>query len=172
MWCEQPRESNLEIKGLHTFLCFSVFLIVFAHFVLFSPLCILSYLCFLPLSASLLRCPPPPPSPPFVTNHNRFLFFLPLFLCSQLLIQSEADLFVEDEEKLTPCDLAERHHHTELALSLESQMVFSPPSAQQSSADTHGETALLQYKEVRAQMQHQGGFPVGSWSRFLGHGSD
>lgn len=77
----------------------------------------------------------------------------PLFPCFQLLIQSEADLFVEDEEKLTPCDLAERHHHTELALSLESQMVFSPPSAQQSNADAHGETALLQYKEVRAQMQ-------------------
>uniref|UniRef100_A0A8C6W177 Uncharacterized protein n=1 Tax=Nothobranchius furzeri TaxID=105023 RepID=A0A8C6W177_NOTFU len=35
------------------------------------------------------------------------------------------DLFVEDEDKLTPCDHAERHHHTELALSLESQMVFS-----------------------------------------------
>ncbi|CAG5891874.1 unnamed protein product [Menidia menidia] len=66
---------------------------------------------------------------------------------SFLLIQSEADLFVEDEDKLTPCDHAERHHHTELALSLESQMVFSSASAQQSNADTHGETGLLQYKE-------------------------
>uniref|UniRef100_M3ZME6 Ankyrin repeat and IBR domain-containing protein 1 n=1 Tax=Xiphophorus maculatus TaxID=8083 RepID=M3ZME6_XIPMA len=45
--------------------------------------------------------------------------------CVELLIQSEADLFVEDEDKLTPCDHAERHHHTDLALSLESQMVFS-----------------------------------------------
>uniref|UniRef100_A0A3Q0RVM7 Ankyrin repeat and IBR domain-containing protein 1 n=1 Tax=Amphilophus citrinellus TaxID=61819 RepID=A0A3Q0RVM7_AMPCI len=49
--------------------------------------------------------------------------------CVELLIQSEADLFVEDEDKLTPCDHAERHHHTELALSLESQMVFSSSSA-------------------------------------------
>uniref|UniRef100_A0A674P1P2 Ankyrin repeat and IBR domain-containing protein 1 n=1 Tax=Takifugu rubripes TaxID=31033 RepID=A0A674P1P2_TAKRU len=49
-------------------------------------------------------------------------------ICVELLIQSEADLFVEDEEKLTPCDHAERHHHTELALSLESQMVFSSSS--------------------------------------------
>lgn len=63
---------------------------------------------------------------------------------------------MEDEDKLTPCDLAERHQHTELALSLESQMVFSPPAAQQQqqqqqpSADAHGEVALLQYKEVRA----------------------
>lgn len=69
------------------------------------------------------------------------------------MIQSEADLFVEDEDKLTPCDLAERHQHMELALSLESQMVFSPPAAlqqqQQPSADAHGEVALLQYKEVR-----------------------
>ncbi|KAM6899830.1 ankyrin repeat and IBR domain-containing protein 1-like isoform 2-T2 [Xenentodon cancila] len=67
--------------------------------------------------------------------------------CVELLIQSEADLFVEDEDKLTPCDHAERHHHTELALSLESQMVFSSASAQQSNADAHGESSLLQYKE-------------------------
>ncbi|KAM4539369.1 ankyrin repeat and IBR domain-containing protein 1-like isoform 2-T2 [Odontesthes bonariensis] len=67
--------------------------------------------------------------------------------CVELLIQSEADLFVEDEDKLTPCDHAERHHHTELALSLESQMVFSSASAQQSNADAHGETSLQQYKE-------------------------
>uniref|UniRef100_A0A672YT79 Ankyrin repeat and IBR domain-containing protein 1 n=1 Tax=Sphaeramia orbicularis TaxID=375764 RepID=A0A672YT79_9TELE len=67
--------------------------------------------------------------------------------CVELLIQSEADLFVEDEDKLTPCDHAERHHHTELALSLESQMVFSSSSAQQSNTDAHGETNLLQYKE-------------------------
>ncbi|KAG7501058.1 ankyrin repeat and IBR domain-containing protein 1-like [Solea senegalensis] len=67
--------------------------------------------------------------------------------CVELLIQSEADLFVEDEDKLTPCDHAERHHHTELALSLESQMVFSSSSSQQSNSDPHGETNLLQYKE-------------------------
>ncbi|XP_047461085.1 ankyrin repeat and IBR domain-containing protein 1-like isoform X1 [Mugil cephalus] len=67
--------------------------------------------------------------------------------CVELLIQSEADLFVEDEDKLTPCDHAERHHHTELALSLESQMVFSSSSALQSNTDAHGETNLLQYKE-------------------------
>uniref|UniRef100_A0A3P8SYU3 Ankyrin repeat and IBR domain-containing protein 1 n=1 Tax=Amphiprion percula TaxID=161767 RepID=A0A3P8SYU3_AMPPE len=57
--------------------------------------------------------------------------------CVELLIQSEADLFVEDEDKLTPCDHAERHHHTELALSLESQMVFSSSSAQQSNTDPY-----------------------------------
>ncbi|KAF3707459.1 Ankyrin repeat and IBR domain-containing protein 1 [Channa argus] len=67
--------------------------------------------------------------------------------CVELLIQSDADLFVEDENKLTPCDHAEQHHHIELALSLESQMVFSSSSAQQSNTDTHGETNMLQYKE-------------------------
>ncbi|XP_043994420.1 ankyrin repeat and IBR domain-containing protein 1-like isoform X1 [Gambusia affinis] len=67
--------------------------------------------------------------------------------CVELLIQSEADLFVEDEDKLTPCDHAERHHHTDLALSLESQMVFSCASAQQSNGDAHGENRLPQYKE-------------------------
>ncbi|XP_068603387.1 ankyrin repeat and IBR domain-containing protein 1-like [Brachionichthys hirsutus] len=73
--------------------------------------------------------------------------------CVELLIQCEADLFVEDEDKLTPCDHAERHRHTELALSLESQMVFSSSSssssssAQQSNTDARGENNLLQYKE-------------------------
>ncbi|RVE66474.1 hypothetical protein OJAV_G00107920 [Oryzias javanicus] len=67
--------------------------------------------------------------------------------CVELLIQNDADLFVEDEDKLTPCDHAERHHHTELALSLESQMVFSSASSQQSNGDAHGEASLLQYKE-------------------------
>lgn len=67
--------------------------------------------------------------------------------CVELLIQNEADLFVEDEDKLTPCDHAERHHHTELALSLESQMVFSSSSAPQSNSDAQAESNLLQYKE-------------------------
>ncbi|XP_029919341.1 ankyrin repeat and IBR domain-containing protein 1-like isoform X2 [Myripristis murdjan] len=67
--------------------------------------------------------------------------------CVELLIQSEADLFVEDEDKLTPCDHAERQHHTELALSLESQMVFSSSSAQQAQTDTHSDTNLLRCKE-------------------------
>ncbi|XP_071757631.1 ankyrin repeat and IBR domain-containing protein 1-like [Centroberyx gerrardi] len=67
--------------------------------------------------------------------------------CVELLVQSEADLFVEDEDKLTPCDHAERQHHTELALSLESQMVFSSSSAQQTHTDPHSDTNLLRCKE-------------------------
>ncbi|XP_057683685.1 ankyrin repeat and IBR domain-containing protein 1-like isoform X2 [Corythoichthys intestinalis] len=77
--------------------------------------------------------------------------------CVELLIRSDADLFIEDDDKLTPCDHAERHHHTELALSLESQMVFSsaspgpapPPPllSSHSNADARGQVKLLQYKE-------------------------
>lgn len=74
----------------------------------------------------------------------------------QLLIQSEADLFVEDQEKLTPCDHAERHNHTELALSLESQMVFSSSSCRHSNSDPQSESTLLQYKDVRAHFRDHG----------------
>uniref|UniRef100_A0A3Q2GRB3 Ankyrin repeat and IBR domain-containing protein 1 n=1 Tax=Cyprinodon variegatus TaxID=28743 RepID=A0A3Q2GRB3_CYPVA len=43
----------------------------------------------------------------------------------ELLLQRGADLFVENENRETPCDCAEKQHHKDLALSLESQMVFS-----------------------------------------------
>ncbi|XP_071781582.1 ankyrin repeat and IBR domain-containing protein 1 [Centroberyx gerrardi] len=45
--------------------------------------------------------------------------------CVEFLVQREADLFAENENRETPCDCAEKQHHKELALSLESQMVFS-----------------------------------------------
>ncbi|XP_036422491.1 ankyrin repeat and IBR domain-containing protein 1 isoform X1 [Colossoma macropomum] len=56
--------------------------------------------------------------------------------CVELLVKSEADLFVENEEHQTPCDCAEKQRHKELALSLESQMVFSQdPGAQEIEAE-------------------------------------
>uniref|UniRef100_A0A3Q1BNI2 Ankyrin repeat and IBR domain-containing protein 1 n=1 Tax=Amphiprion ocellaris TaxID=80972 RepID=A0A3Q1BNI2_AMPOC len=45
--------------------------------------------------------------------------------CVEFLVQREADLFAENENRETPCDCAEKQHHKELALRLESQMVFS-----------------------------------------------
>ncbi|KAG9279872.1 ankyrin repeat and IBR domain-containing protein 1-like isoform X1 [Astyanax mexicanus] len=64
--------------------------------------------------------------------------------CVELLVKSAADLFVENEEHQTPCDCAEKQHHKELALSLESQMVFSQdPGAQEIEA----EYAALDRKE-------------------------
>ncbi|XP_075869096.1 ankyrin repeat and IBR domain-containing protein 1-like isoform X2 [Nelusetta ayraudi] len=45
--------------------------------------------------------------------------------CVEFLVQRDADLFAENENRETPCDCAEKQHHKELALCLESQMVFS-----------------------------------------------
>ncbi|XP_020640910.2 ankyrin repeat and IBR domain-containing protein 1 isoform X3 [Pogona vitticeps] len=45
--------------------------------------------------------------------------------CVELLVKHGGDLFAENENKDTPCDCAEKQHHKELALNLESQMVFS-----------------------------------------------
>ncbi|XP_051949253.1 ankyrin repeat and IBR domain-containing protein 1-like isoform X1 [Xyrauchen texanus] len=51
--------------------------------------------------------------------------------CVELLVKSDADLFMENEDRKTPCDCAEKLHHKELALSLESQMVFSQDAGAQ-----------------------------------------
>lgn len=70
--------------------------------------------------------------------------FPPVF--TQLLVQREADLFAENENRETPCDCAEKQHHKELALCLESQMVFSlAPEAE----GIEAEYAALDRKEVQ-----------------------
>lgn len=72
-----------------------------------------------------------------------------MFLCVlivQFLVQREADLFAENENRETPCDCAEKQHHTELALCLESQMVFSlAPEAE----GIEAEYAALDRREVQ-----------------------
>lgn len=61
-------------------------------------------------------------------------------------MQREADLFAENENRETPCDCAEKQHHKELALCLESQMVFSlAPEAE----GIEAEYAALDRKEVQ-----------------------
>ncbi|BFZ21952.1 hypothetical protein BsWGS_24991 [Bradybaena similaris] len=45
--------------------------------------------------------------------------------CVEILIQHGAPLFIENEELLTPCDTAEKSGHAQIALYLESKMVFS-----------------------------------------------
>ena len=47
------------------------------------------------------------------------------FLCSQLLVQHGAPLFTENEDNLTPCDCADKNGNSDIALYLESKMVFS-----------------------------------------------
>ena len=74
-----------------------------------------------------------------LVTDNYLLFF-------QLLVKHGGDLFAENENKDTPCDCAEKQHHKELALNLESQMVFSrDPEAESIEA----EYAALDKKEVR-----------------------
>lgn len=38
--------------------------------------------------------------------------------------QQGAALFIENNEKLTPCDLAMKHNHHDIARMLEARMVF------------------------------------------------
>ncbi|KAA0710337.1 Ankyrin repeat and IBR domain-containing protein 1 [Triplophysa tibetana] len=64
--------------------------------------------------------------------------------CVELLLKSDADLFVENDDRETPCDSAERRHHKELALRLESQMVFSQDAGVQ---DVEAEYAALDHRE-------------------------
>ena len=45
-----------------------------------------------------------------------------------MLVQQSAPLFTENKEELTPCDSAERNDNTEIAVYLESKMVFSDVS--------------------------------------------
>lgn len=76
--------------------------------------------------------------------HCSKIDLLPVF--TQLLVQRGADLFAENENRETPCDCAEKQHHKELALCLESQMVFSlAPEAE----GIEAEYAALDRKEVQ-----------------------
>ncbi|XP_062956327.1 ankyrin repeat and IBR domain-containing protein 1 isoform X3 [Cynocephalus volans] len=64
--------------------------------------------------------------------------------CVELLVKHGGDLFAENENKDTPCDCAEKQHHKDLALNLESQMVFSrDPEA----AEIEAEYAALDKRE-------------------------
>lgn len=57
----------------------------------------------------------------------------------------DADLFAENENRDTPCDSAEKQHHKDLALNLESRMVFSrDPEAE----EVEAEYAALDRREV------------------------
>ena len=42
-----------------------------------------------------------------------------------MLLEHSASMFVENADKDTPCDCAERHQHIDIAQLLESKMVFS-----------------------------------------------
>ncbi|XP_076006376.1 ankyrin repeat and IBR domain-containing protein 1 [Genypterus blacodes] len=72
--------------------------------------------------------------------------------CMEFLVQKEADLFAENENRETPCDCAEKQHHKELALCLESQMVFSlAPEAE----GIEAEYAALDQRELYEGLRPQ-----------------
>ncbi|CAF1628062.1 unnamed protein product [Rotaria magnacalcarata] len=48
--------------------------------------------------------------------------------CVESLLNAGAALYVENHEKLTPCELAEKNGHKDLAIYLESKMIFSNSS--------------------------------------------
>lgn len=82
----------------------------------------------------------------------KFLPIFPLIFLTQFLVQRDADLFAENENRETPCDCAEKQHHKELALCLESQMVFSlVPEAE----GIEAEYAALDRREVQTYMVTQ-----------------
>ena len=49
--------------------------------------------------------------------------------CLQILVAHGAPLFTENTLKQTPCDCAEKAYHSDIALYLESKMVFSVSSS-------------------------------------------
>ncbi|XP_007895740.1 ankyrin repeat and IBR domain-containing protein 1 isoform X2 [Callorhinchus milii] len=72
--------------------------------------------------------------------------------CVEMLVRYDADLFAENETRDTPCDCAEKQHHKDLALNLESRMVFSrDPEAE----EVEAEYAALDRKEAYEGLRPQ-----------------
>ncbi|XP_067868394.1 ankyrin repeat and IBR domain-containing protein 1 isoform X2 [Heterodontus francisci] len=72
--------------------------------------------------------------------------------CVELLVKYDADLFAENENRDTPCDCAEKQHHKDLALNLESRMVFSrDPEAEEVEAEYAAVDRKEPYEGLRPQ---------------------
>ncbi|XP_060680901.1 ankyrin repeat and IBR domain-containing protein 1 isoform X1 [Hemiscyllium ocellatum] len=72
--------------------------------------------------------------------------------CVELLVKYDADLFAENENRDTPCDCAEKQHHKDLALNLESRMVFSrDPEAEEVEAEYAALDRREPYEGLRPQ---------------------
>lgn len=61
----------------------------------------------------------------FYLKKKYFNKFKKFILFSKSLVSHGAYLFVENQDRSTPCDLAERFGHKDIALYLESKMIFS-----------------------------------------------
>lgn len=58
-----------------------------------------------------------------------------LYRCVQLLINAGSNLFIENNEKLTPCDVAMKLEHHSIARLLEAKMVFADDGSDVNEAD-------------------------------------
>ncbi|CAH1394062.1 unnamed protein product [Nezara viridula] len=58
-----------------------------------------------------------------------------LFRCAQLLVNAGANLFLENNERLTPCDVAMKFEHHNIARMLEAKMVFTEEETDVNEAD-------------------------------------
>ncbi|ESO82483.1 hypothetical protein LOTGIDRAFT_134513 [Lottia gigantea] len=71
--------------------------------------------------------------------------------CVEMLVQNGSPLFLENEDNHTPCDCAEQNGHNEIALYLESKMVFSNDGIQEEEEDELSNVPVEEYCGLRAQ---------------------
>ncbi|XP_061169604.1 ankyrin repeat and IBR domain-containing protein 1-like [Saccostrea echinata] len=71
--------------------------------------------------------------------------------CVEKLVQSGAPLFIENKDRQTPCDCAEAGSHPEIALYLESKMVFSSVGNEDETDDVASILEPEEYSGLRAQ---------------------
>ncbi|XP_049788774.1 ankyrin repeat and IBR domain-containing protein 1-like isoform X1 [Schistocerca nitens] len=71
--------------------------------------------------------------------------------CVELLLAHGAPLFQENHDKLTPCDLAMRASHHDIARLLESRMVFADSSDSVNEAELYGSEPDEVYSGLRTQ---------------------
>ncbi|XP_046380179.1 ankyrin repeat and IBR domain-containing protein 1-like isoform X2 [Haliotis rufescens] len=71
--------------------------------------------------------------------------------CVEWLVHHGAPLFVENDDNLTPCDLAEKNGHSDIALYLESKMVFSTDGVPEEEEDDFTLSPIEEYSGLRAQ---------------------
>ncbi|KAK6165782.1 hypothetical protein SNE40_022633 [Patella caerulea] len=71
--------------------------------------------------------------------------------CVEMLVQYGGPLFLENAENQTPCDCAEQHGHSEIALYLESKMVFSNDGEAAEEDEELFNIPVEEYSGLRAQ---------------------
>ncbi|XP_041374912.1 ankyrin repeat and IBR domain-containing protein 1-like isoform X2 [Gigantopelta aegis] len=71
--------------------------------------------------------------------------------CVELLVQYGAPLFMENEDNLTPCDCADKNGNSDIALYLESKMVFSNDGVSEDEDNEPLIAPVEEYCGLRAQ---------------------